>query len=287
MKLLLRLSLIAGMTISGPAALAGDAAPEKLWESDGFSTPESVVYDETNDVLYVSNVNGKPGDKDGNGFISRVGVDGDMLDREWVTGLDAPKGMAIVGNTLYVSDIDTLVEINIDGAAITNRYQVDGAGFFNDVAASTGGDVFVSDTGTNTIHRLSGGSFTAWLQDDKLDGPNGLLVETDRLMVASIGPFGGPDKSQLFAVSLADKSIRSATGGKAVGKLDGLEADGHGNYYVTDWPNGGLLRISASGDAAVLLDLDQGSADLEYIAGKNLLLIPMMMNDKIVAYRPQ
>jgi len=182
-------------------ALAAGPQLEKAWESDGFAAPESVAYDKTNGVLFVSSINGAPGDKDGNGFISRLDLDGNVIERQWVTGLDAPKGMDIVGNKLYVSDIDTLVEINIDGAAITHRYQAEGAGFFNDVAASADGTVYVSDTATNTIHRLQDGRFEPWLKNDELDGPNGLQAEADRLMVASLGPFNGPDKSQLFAVS--------------------------------------------------------------------------------------
>jgi sugar lactone lactonase YvrE len=274
--------LISGLSLP---ALADDGSLTMLWESDGFSTPESVLYDADNGVLYVSNVNGAPGDKDGNGFISRVGLDGSMLEREWVTGLDAPKGLARVGNKLYVSDIDSLVVINIDGGAIVARHQAGGAGFFNDVAAAPNGDVYVSDTATNTIHRLRGGDLEVWLQDPELNGPNGLLVQGANLMVASIGPFGSPDKAQLFAVSLEDKSIRSATGGELVGKLDGLVRDPKGGYYVTDWPAGGLLHISDSGETRQLLDLEQGSADLGAIPERDLLLIPMMMNNKIVAWK--
>ncbi|MEX2525117.1 MAG: SMP-30/gluconolactonase/LRE family protein [Gammaproteobacteria bacterium] len=284
MKASLKVFLTILMASLCQTALAHNENLKKLWETDGFKTPESVVYDEANDVLYVSNVNGAPGDKDGNGFISRVSLDGEILELEWVTGMDAPKGLAIVGNKLYVSDIDTLVEINIDGGAITNRYQAEDGQFFNDVAASADGDVYVSDTGTNTIHRLSNGSFGVWLQNDELDGPNGLLVEKDRLVVASIGPFGAPDPSHLFAVSLGDKAVSKITPEPA-GKLDGLEADLDGDYYVTDWVNGGLLHIYPDGHVEELLDLDQGSADLEYIAAKDMILIPMMMNDKLVAWQ--
>lgn len=284
MKVSIRLFLAILIASLCHTAWAHNERLEKLWETDGLKTPESVIYDEANNVLYVSNVNGGPSDKDGNGFISRVSLDGEILELEWVTGMDAPKGLAMVGNKLYVSDIDTLVEINIDGAAITNRYKSEGAQFLNDVAASPDGAVYVSDTGTNTIHRLSNGNFGVWLKDDKLDGPNGLLVEKDRLMVASMGPFDGPDKSRLFAVSLPGKAITGVTP-DPVGKLDGLVPDRDGDYYVTDWPNGGLLHISRDGKVEELLDLDKGSADLEYIASMDMILIPMMLNDRLIAWK--
>ncbi len=102
-------------------------------------------------------------------------------------------------------------------------------------------------------------------------------------MVASLGPFGAPDPSHLFAVSLGDKAITKITPEPA-GKLDGLEADLDGDYYVTDWANGRLLHIYPDGRVEELLDLDQGSADLEYITEKDMILIPMMMNDKVIAW---
>src|SRR3989304_7399957 len=133
---------------------ADTATPELLWELEGFSNPESVVYDKQNNVLYVSNVNGQVTEKDGNGFISKVSLDGAILEKEWVSGLDAPKGLALHGNKLYAADIDTLVEIDIASATITNRYQVADAMFFNDVAASNSGEIFVSDMMMNRIHAL-------------------------------------------------------------------------------------------------------------------------------------
>ncbi len=153
MKASLKLFLAVLIASLGQSVSAHNENLKKIWETEGFKTPESVVYDQANDVLYVSNVNGAPGDRDGNGFISRVSLEGEILELEWVTGMDAPKGLAIVGNKLYVSDIDTLVEININGGAITNRYTAEGGQFFNDVAASADGDVYVSDTGTNTQTR--------------------------------------------------------------------------------------------------------------------------------------
>ena len=96
-------------------SLAHAEKPTLAWETDaGFKQPESTVYDADRDVLYVSNINGQGTDKDGNGYISKVALDGTVTESEWVTGLDGPKGLAIVGDKLYVSDITALVEIDIN-----------------------------------------------------------------------------------------------------------------------------------------------------------------------------
>ena len=97
--------------------------------------------------------------------------------------------------------------------------------------------------------------------------------------------FATKTPGHLLTVSFADRKLADLGDGRPVGNLDGLEADGAGNYFVTDWMAGGLLRISPSGEAVLLLDLPQGSADLEYVADKRLIVIPMMNEGKLVAYR--
>jgi hypothetical protein len=283
MKALIQILLAVLAAVSATNLQAQPGSLKKLWESGGVKAPESVVYDADNDVLYVSSVNGPPGAKDGNGFISRMGTDGEMLDAQWITGLDAPKGMAITGGKLYVSDIDTLVEIDIAGGKVSARYPIDGGQFFNDVAAGPDGTVYVSDTGTQTIYRLKDGHMGLWLTDSGLQGPNGLLVERGRLLVASMGPRGETPQGRLYAVSMADKTITAITADPA-GVLDGLEADGDSGYYVTDWPAGKLLYITRSGETRDLLDLEQGTADLEYIPAQKMIIIPVMMSNKVVAY---
>src|SRR5262245_28410939 len=119
------------LTVSAAAA----AQPVEVWRVAGVSNPESVLFDSAANILYVSNVAGDAAEKDGKGFISRLSQDGKILDLEWVTGLDAPKGLAQAGDTLYVSDIDSLVAIDIKTGTIAKRYPAAGAKFLNDVAA--------------------------------------------------------------------------------------------------------------------------------------------------------
>ena len=160
----------------------------KVWETLAeLKTPESVVYAPKQDTLFVSNIDGKPDQKDQKGFISKISLsNGSITELNWITGLDAPKGMAIYNNSkLYVSDITDLVEIEIDNGKITNRYNAPGSKFLNDVVVDNQGNVYVSDTGTNSIYILDrnlinnnknniSASLQIWLQSPKLDAPNGL-----------------------------------------------------------------------------------------------------------------
>ncbi len=266
----------------------GTAKLELLWEAQGFNNPESVIYHESSNTLFVSNVNGSPVEKDGNGYISKILLDGTILKMQWVIGLNAPKGLAIHDNTLYVSDIDTLVAIDIPSGTITNTYKVDDAKFLNDVTASNQGEIFVSDMLLNRIHRLSNDQFNLWLESTELENPNGLHAEGDHLILGAWGVitdgFATEIPGHLKSISLQDKSITNL-GGDPIGNLDGVESDGNNGYYVTDWMAGKLFQINTNGEATLLLELEQGMADHEVLLEQKLILLPMMKNDKVLAYR--
>ena len=261
------------------------------WRTEGLSNPESVVFDSAGNVLYVSNVAGEAMAKDGKGFISRLSPDGKIVTLEWATGLDAPKGLALAGDRLYVSDIDQLVAVDIKTGAIAGRWPAAGAKFLNDVAADDAGRIFVSDMMTNRIWVLDGDRFEVWLEDPALENPNGLKISGDKLIVASWGAME-PDFStkipgHLLAVDLSSKKITALGDPKPIGNLDGLEPDGAGGWYFTDWMSGGLFQAGADGKATELLDLAMGSADIGIIPAEKLLLVPMMNDGHLVAYKIQ
>jgi sugar lactone lactonase YvrE len=260
---------------------------ELVWEVQGLNNPESVIYDASSDVLFVSNVNGSSVEKDGNGYISKILTDGTVIRKQWVVGLNAPKGLTIYEGTLYVADIDTLVAIDIASGTISNTYQVDDAKFLNDVAADKDGKIFVTDMVLNRIHCLCDGQFNIWLESPELENPNGLHTEGDHLILGAWGVmtegFATDVPGHLKSISISDKSITSL-GGAPIGNLDGVESDGNNGYYVTDWMAGKLYQMDKAGKATLLLELEQGMADLEVILEKNLIILPMMKNDKVLAY---
>ena len=247
-----------------------------------------MVQDPATGSLYVSNISGAVMQKDGKGFIARLRPDGTIIDRQWVKGLNAPTGMALRDRTLYVADVDELLEINAASGEIVNRYPAKGAIFLNDVAVGDDGTVYVSDTPMNTIWRLKDGTFEPWLANDDLNGPNGLLVQGDKLIVASFGKLPGPGQKQelggLLAVGLENQSVSKLGNGETIGNLDGLQLLQPGVYLVTDWAAGVLYRVDAKGKADRLIKLSKGSADLIYLPDKKTVLIPIMLNNTLVAY---
>ena len=137
------------LIITGENAIGANGSPslEKSWETQqDLVKPESVIHDVTNNILYVSNISGDTSTKDGDGFISKITLNGTIEILKWVEGLNAPKGLAISQEKLYVSDIDQVVKIDINTGTVEKTYNAPGAIFLNDVAADTNGNVYVSVT---------------------------------------------------------------------------------------------------------------------------------------------
>ena len=135
--------------MDGTAMMAGEA----MIIEEGLMGPESALHDVEADLYVVSNVNGQPGAMDGNGFISHIAPDGTIAALRWIDGeaegvtLNAPKGMDIDGDTLYVADIDTVRLFDRVSGEPLGDWPVEGASFLNDVAIGSDGLVYVTDTG--------------------------------------------------------------------------------------------------------------------------------------------
>lgn len=286
MKLLVRLGsyLLVGLSAFG-------AEPSLLWESDGFIGPESVVRDQARNQLLVSNMGtyGKAPTA-GDGFISRVSTEGKMLEAQWVKGLEDPKGLSIVGDRLYVGDVDALVEIDLVKGTILARYAPqDGRGDFNDCTADPAGNVYVCSGRLMTVFRLHNGVFAPWVKLDpkQTGGLNGLLAEKDRLLLGGWSSKDENGTEQLGHISTVDfQTLKVARlGTKPVCHIDGLEPDGHGGYTATDWVTGDVLHLSAEGESTRLMQLPQGSADHTYLRDVGVLVIPLMKDNVLRAYR--
>lgn len=282
---------LASLSVTFAAAESQAASAELAWEAKGFANPESALPDVKAGLIYVSNVNGAADAKDGNGFISKVSLDGTTVDLNWSTGMNAPKGLALAGGKLYAADIDELVEIDAKDGKVLNRYPAKDAKFLNDTTADASGAVYVSDMATNTIWRLSGGKLEIFVRDAKLENPNGLLAEGDQLRIAAWGSMSDNSAARsaghLLSLTLADKSISRLGKSELTGHLDGLEPLGNGDYIVSDWFTGEVFKSKADGTAEKLLDLGQGSADLGYDPASRMLYMPLMMKGVLQAYRLQ
>ena len=275
------------VVLCGALALAQGDGPTltPIWDVKGdFAAPESAYFHAASNSVFVSSINGQILDKDGNGYISRLSPDGRVVSAKWVTGLNGPKGLRSVGNTLWVADIDEVVGIDIGSGKITSRVKVDGATFLNDLATAPDGTIYTSDSSRLRIYAVKDGKSSVFVEGaDVVEQPNGLLVDGSRLILGSIGAAPKPGAGHLFAFDLKTK-LRTSLTNEAVGGIDGIELDGSGGVLVTDVLGQRLLHVAKAGQVRVLAKFSAGGADFGYIGAKRIAIVPFLFENRVAAY---
>ena len=250
------------------------------WETaPGLQTPESVIYDTERNVLYVANINGKSGDKDGNGFISKLKTDGKIETLEWVKGLDAPKGLGIFKNKLYVADLNRLVIIDINNGQIEKAIEIKDAQFLNDITVDSKGKVYISDSAGKKVFIYENGEAVVWFENSNLQRPNGLLWEKGsvKLIDAQAGVF--------FDIKTGDKAVNTVAKDFPAGG-DGIVGIGKNEYLISNW-NGEVYHLKNDLKTKLIDTKEQkvNAADIWYIESLKLVLVPTFYDNKVVAYQ--
>ncbi len=256
---------------------------KEVWRSSDkkLSVPESVTYDKSKDVIYVSNVNGikNPWSNNG-GFISKLDKNGNILVLKWATGLQAPKGIDILGNTLFVADLNQVVQIDTISGRILHKFKAPkGIDRLNDIACDNQEKrCFVSDSGTKKIFEVSQNGIFKLIyrrENSNKAEQNGLLVDGDYLIMQ--GRVG-----ELKALDLKRKKIKIITKDLDI-PIDGLTKYRDGEYIVSTW-SGGIYFINKSGEVEKIFGDSFKTADIFYSKDLNLLLVPDFSHN-IVAFK--
>lgn len=258
---------------------AASTGVEKLWESEPvFTTVESALYDEGTNTIYVSNIEGEPWGADSTGSIGKLSPDGKVIAAKWVTGLNAPKGMAIANGKLYTADLTQLVEIDLSSGKISKKYDVAGSKGLNDVANAPDGTIYFTDSENGgTVYALKNGAISKVI--DGLGGSNGIFYEKDRLLL------GIWKDSTLMAYQFGDK--KQVTLASNLPQPDGIEAVGDGTYLVSSW-KGLIHHVQKDGNPILILDtaVDTiSAADIDYVQAKRMILVPTFFKNTIAAYQ--
>lgn len=278
MRMLYRV-LVAALTISFSIVSGAQAQAklDKVWLTEGLKVPESVfVYrDEKSSYLLVSQVDGDPGLVDGQGAIAKMSLSGEIIAADWVSGLDAPKGMGMFGGKLYVADITKVVVINIKKAEIEKRISIPGAVFLNDISVDQQGVVYVSDTRTGKVHRIKDGKVDDYLTG--LDNANGLRALGGSLVVGA--------GTHLYLVDKSKNKLQIA-GGFAQA-IDGVDSINRGDFIVSCW-QGLIYYVHLDGKLDQLLDSQAAkinTADISYDPETQTLFVPNFSKNSVTAYK--
>ena len=259
-----------------PAFIAVNARAQhslkKLWETDSvLNIPESVLPEKN--VMYVSLIDGEAWGRDGKGGVGQITKEGKVVDLNWITGLNAPKGLARNGDLLYVADLDELVVISISKNKIDHKIKIKGAENLNDVTIDHNGIVYVSDTKQACVFRVQGDNAVLYLES--LPGANGLKAIGDKLYILT-----GDGMYVADATKKLTKICVLEHGG------DGIEPVGNGDFIVTAW-EGYVYYVQANGNKDVLLDTHttkKRTADIGYDPKTRIVYIPTFLGKSVAAY---
>jgi hypothetical protein len=279
------------MPMTSSTAATTTAAPQKL---TGLQTPESVLYDPEQDVYFISNINGQPLAADDNGFISKVNPDTLQIDLKWIDAakpnilLNAPKGMAILGDTLYVADLSVVRKFDRKSGEPKGDIPIPGSTFLNDVA-SDGKSIYVTDsgmkagangfdpTGTDAVWKITNDKPEKIASGKDLNRPNGVIVDNGKVWVNS---FGSNELYQIVNGKKADVQHLPK------GSLDGLVAMSDGSFLVSSWDGKAVYRGS-NNDFKTVVDNVTSPADIGYDAKRHKLLIPHFMENVVTIHDVQ
>lgn len=279
--------LVASTTITARAANETLAVAAKqpvttpslqmLWQLDGLRVPESVlVYQhDTDNYLFVSEIDGQGNVADGEGGVAILNLDGSYRHHNWVRGLNAPKGLAAFDGKLYVADLTELVIIDIATAEVVAKVTAPDALFLNDVTVDAQGVIYISDTRKNRIYRYKNNEMHIWLED--IEAANGLKAIGDKLYIAA--------NDRLLQVAPGFTISQVAKG--FAERADGLEPVGNGNFIVSCWA-GIIYYVYADGRLLELLDsrADKlNTADIGWDEQTQTLYVPTFFGNSVKAFR--
>ena len=300
----MRLSTLAPLAPFTLLLACGEKAPEAATATDapvavvseGLSTPESVLWDATRNVWYVSNINGSPLGKDDNGYIIRLGPDGAKLDSlPFINGADAditlnaPKGMALVGDTLWVADIDAVraFDVNTGNAVTSLELAAQNATFLNDVAVGGDGTIYITDSGISfnadgsvshpgksRVFALSGRNAREAVVLPAESAANGLTFDAANNRWLIVG-FNSPS---VFAWTAGTDSVTVLGSGPGGG--DGLVILNDGRALYSTWADSSLY-IFENGASTKLRGGLNAPADIGYDARRNIVAVPLFSDNRV------
>lgn len=243
----------------------------------GFKFPESAAYDAKGKVLYVGNFGGEklaPAEKDGQGYISKVGLNGKVIEERWVPAkggeaLNKPKGIWIQGERLWVTDIDVVWIFDLKTKK-GRKLALPGVGFANDPAVM-GKALYISDNRNDKLVKVEPADFLNAKKDPAVTevvsgmgiNPNGVYPSKTGMLY--MGGFLAADKPKaLFALGVSGQ-VKAIS--DPIGRIDGLYEMADGSLLYTDWNTSSLSHWSESGGAKVLASGFKGPADFTVVPG--------------------
>ncbi len=261
--------------------------PSCLWTlARGLGAPAGVIFDPQTRELYLSQIGGEGDKKDGDGVITRVDLRGTILEQSWISGLNAPKGLALHERTLWTTDIDELVAIDVAKGKVQCKIAIEGAKFLTGLAVDPRGRIYVGDMLTSRIYCVEENRPRVLAQGRELESPGAILCKDGALLVAGWGYTTDYSTAVPGSIYLLNLKSRKQTPFSSSPRANwfGLCPDGNSGYFASDFGSGRVYRIDHSGKPTCVVSLPQGCAGLVYVPDAKLLVVTQTPENRVAAY---
>src|SRR5215831_9922359 len=217
----------------------------------GFGHIESVAYDPAGQVFYTSDFGPdlKPADKDGKGKITKVSLDGKILEDGFLPAkgqtLNKPKGIWISSNRMWVTDIDSVWVFDLKTKE-GKKLELPGVIFANDPTVMNG-ELYVSDNRSDQVVRVEPADFLKSKAAPKITvvfsgksiNPNGLYPGKDGALLM-VGFKGKDEPRGIYSMAPGKDPVELSD---KIGILDGL----YQRRTATCWRRTGLVDRCSAG----------------------------------------
>lgn len=253
---------------------------EPFWETT-LPAPESVLMDPSGTFLYVSCLNGPPTKENKTSLIAKVGLDGKIINPRFAENLNGTKGMCILGDKLYVSEMTQIVAIDLKTGKVVKRYPVENAQFLNDLVVDTSRKlIYISDSVTGKIWVLNKKGKVKLLMDGlPLKETNALLMENDFLLIGNAGD------GAFLNLNLKTKKLTPIA--KVESGIDGITSLGSGQYLLSE-TEGRISYLRKDLTKTLVSDTSAdkiSAADTEFNKKDKILYVPTLYHNSVRAFK--
>ncbi|MCQ2974523.1 MAG: hypothetical protein MJ211_06895 [Bacteroidales bacterium] len=240
----------------------------KIKSVPNYSNPQSVVVDNENSILYVSNQNNS------GGYITRVFLNGNIIDTLPIKTLNHPQGMAVVEQKLYITDGNHIIVYNINKESTEKDINIYNSQNLKDIVSDADNNIFVTDASNGYIYKINKNYVEPFIKDSTFTSSNGLCNSDVNIAVAA--------NNSIYIINSINGNKKRFTnlpftpqGLKAHNDSIFIVSDNYGNIYKTTKTK--CIKIINSSDSV-------SSSYFEYLADQNLLFVPTYYNNTLDVY---
>lgn len=257
------------------------------WRIEGLGAPAGMIYDPETQDLRLAQIGGEGDARDGDGALSRVSTNGQMLEFSWARGMNAPKDLVVDHDSVWVTDIDTVHELDRKSGEIRRSIKVPDAKFLVGIAVDDERRLLLADLLASRLYRLRNGECEVLHEGRDLQSPSRVSFESNRLIVTTWGftaDFSGDALGNVFAWDATNKRI-TALAVPMSGHWMGLCRNGEDGLFLGDFQTGTILRVLKNHQCEKIVTLGRGLGAILYLPDDRLLLATHITENRLIAFR--